>query len=369
MPVRLSGAVEKGPFLLGSSVSVTPADVQGAEVAGDQSDAPAGQVFKTETANDRGEFSLTVPYQGFATIEGTGYYYNEATGDLSSSPLTLRAFHEVGDTDDTAHVNLVTHLTYQRVQHLIADGVDAADAIGQAEDELHAELGLGAPQAAGSELTLTGGDNDDDAYLFAVSTVFAQAALLEARSASCGKNCVDAKLQELLNTASASFALAGAVPAAIKERLETARPTINNETVMAALADRLTATGSSVTVPDLNRVIPWEVPAAVTACAANVVPAVSTECKLAICGITQRPLDDLNRRYMQSWQDDIAECDDECWATIQCAMEVETCRVDGACSGAVAQCAVGRESHAPASNLMETWIAHVSQWADNGQCD
>jgi hypothetical protein len=377
--VVLSGAVEKGPFLLGSSVTVTPAaqlaalSAQPGTLVAEQADNVAGRVFKTETSNDLGEFELPVVYQGLVSIEGSGYYYNEATGSLSSSPLTLRAFHQVGDVDGSAHINVITHLTHGRVQHLMAEGLDAATAIQQAETELHAALGIGAPQAAGSELSLAAGDNDDDAYLFAVSTIFAQAAYIEAHEAAC--NCADSRLQQLLNTTAAAFATNGAIPTATKERLEAARLTINNNMVMAELAQRFEETGSSATIPDLNRVIPWTIPESVTSCAGNVVPEVSAQCKLALCGVAQRPIDSTNARIVQYWQDHISECGNECWKKVACALDNCTVMnangskwIDASC--AMTKCTVDNTaSVAGGAVSFENWFEHVQYWAGNGECD
>ncbi len=47
--VALKGAVQKGPFVLGSSVSISVLDKSG---------SPTGSVFNTQTTTDLGEFAL-----------------------------------------------------------------------------------------------------------------------------------------------------------------------------------------------------------------------------------------------------------------------------------------------------------------------
>lgn len=328
-PVRvtLSGAVQKGPFVLGSSVTVTPtaapaptlsANTKSSAAIGASDSASAdGQVFKTETSNDRGEFTVTLAYQGAASIEATGYYYNEAVGDLSSSPLTLRAMTNVGDTDASTYVNLVTHLTYQRVQALVAGGATVAEGQAQAETELQTELGFGTSTKAADQLNLEGGDNADDAYLFAVSTVFAQAAYIEAQNSTC-RNCTDAKLQELVNTTAASFAADGTLSADLKTELVSARASIDNAKVEAALAARLQKTGSTATVPSLDRVIPWSVPKGVTDCAAAMDQSVSQTCRMALCGVDERPLEANQTAGLQLEQSLWSSCGADCWATVKC---------------------------------------------------
>lgn len=331
-PVRvtLTGAVQKGPFVLGSSVTVTPTAApaptlsantkSSAAIAADSTGDASGQVFKTETSNDRGEFSVSLAYQGPASIEATGYYYNEATGNLSGAPITLRAVTDVGETDASTYVNLITHLTYQRVRALVAAGSSVAEAQAQAESDLQNELGFGTSTKPASALNLEGGDDADDAYLFAVSTVFAQAAYVDAQNSSCS-NCVDAKLQELVNTAGAQLAVDGTLSADTKAMLESARATIDNSKVEAALAARLAKTGSTATVPSLDRVIPWSVPKAVTDCAAAMDQSVSEGCRMAVCGVNQRPLTTGDIQNQLSWQAEFSAtvCGSDCWAAMRCS--------------------------------------------------
>ena len=80
--VDVRGSVQKGPFALGSSVTVYPADDRA---------HPDGRAFPTQTSNALGEFELSVPHRGLAFVEARGFHYPEATGNLSHAPRTLRA--------------------------------------------------------------------------------------------------------------------------------------------------------------------------------------------------------------------------------------------------------------------------------------
>jgi len=101
--VQLSGAIQKGPFVLGSTVNVSPLDSQG---------NPTGQLYSTKTTSDLGEFSVEFNATGLVSLEGNGFYYNEATGALSMAPITLRAFYDIqGGGAQRAYINMVTHLT------------------------------------------------------------------------------------------------------------------------------------------------------------------------------------------------------------------------------------------------------------------
>lgn len=62
--VQLSGAVQKGPFVLGSTVNISPLDA---------SLNPTGQVFSTQTADDLGQFSVQFMASGRVALEGNGF--------------------------------------------------------------------------------------------------------------------------------------------------------------------------------------------------------------------------------------------------------------------------------------------------------
>lgn len=246
--VALSGAVAKGPFVIGSTVDVAPVDGAG---------NPSGAVYSTQTTNDLGEFSVQVPAVGLASLEGDGFYYNEATGALSSASLTLRAFAEIGGSaDQAAYINIVTHLTYNRVKKLLQDGESFASARAQAEDELRDAIGVGSagddPGLPGVAMNLLGGDTYANAYLFAVSAVVSQAAKVRF-DASGGS--VDAHLQELLNQISLDLSDDGALQPNRTDELETAHREVDTWNVKRLLAARLAELGSEAPVPDIDRVI------------------------------------------------------------------------------------------------------------------
>jgi len=85
-----------------------------------------------------GEFavSLGTAEVSAVSLEGNGFYYNEVTGQLSTSDITLRAFYELtgGDGPDDeieqVYLNAITHMSFLRVRWLL-DGVDFDEAIGK----------------------------------------------------------------------------------------------------------------------------------------------------------------------------------------------------------------------------------------------
>ncbi|WP_168210530.1 FG-GAP repeat domain-containing protein [Persicimonas caeni] len=279
--VQLSGSVQKGPFVLGSSVDVAAVDAQG---------TTTGEVFSTQTSNDLGEFEVSVRYTGLASIEASGFYYNEVRGNLSSAELTLRSFADIQPAaTQTTYVNILTHLSHGRVDTLLDGGLNFADARQQAETELVAALAVGPSSAspgAANELSILGGDTDANAYLFAVSTIFTQAAKLRAAD---GAGSTEANLQELLNQYSADFAADGQLDAARADELVAAERAVDTDQVEAMLAARLQDLGSTATVPDLDRFIDTDGDGIVNADDPCVLDP-STQPQHAICAVSDEVL-------------------------------------------------------------------------------
>jgi len=243
--IVLTGAVQKGPFVLGTSVAASLLDA---------TLEPTGDVFNTQTENDLGEFELGIPVGGPVSLEGQGFYYNEVTAAFSQGNLTLRALYVPEQTGaQSAYINMVTHLTYGRVESLVAGGAVFADAVAQAEDELCGELAITPaefrPDRAGIALNLLGGDDDANAYLLAVSSVLAQAAY--ERDASSP----DAELQMSLNTISNDLSEDGTLLSATSEKITAGLAALDADAVMEGLLARLLDLGSNAAVPDMNRVL------------------------------------------------------------------------------------------------------------------
>ncbi len=240
--IDLSGAVQKGPFVLGATVRVRPLDINGNST---------GTIFSTETTNDLGQFSLSVEASGLLALEGTGYYYNEATTELSGGSLTLRAAMVAVGVEASAYVNVFTHLTYHRVLALMAEGVLFADAVDQAELELRSGLGIGPDielGKTGTEMDLAGGNDLGNAYLLAVSSAVAQAAVVEGGS-------VDANVQALLNAIASDLSDDGELGESVRARVGAGVAAMDVGKVRAGLRARFDAVGSTAVVPNFEQFI------------------------------------------------------------------------------------------------------------------
>jgi hypothetical protein len=248
LAAALRGSVQKGPFVLGSTVTLAGIDATGAST---------GQVFSTQTTDDLGDFAVNFVYRGYVDMQAQGYYYNELTGGLSSAPIVLRALYNVASGGpQTAHLNMVTHLAHDRALRLMSGGgmtLEAAEA--QAESELVAALGIGGsgftPSLLGVALDELGSNDDANAYLFALSTVLMRAANMAAGSTGSP----DAQLTELVNTLAADLASGSPLPAALVARLRTAEHDLDVDLVTDLFAMRLAALGSTAQPASLNRAV------------------------------------------------------------------------------------------------------------------
>jgi hypothetical protein len=218
---RLSGAAQKGPFILGSSITVATLTATG---------TPTGQVFETKTNSDAGDFQVNVPCSGQLSIEANGYYYNEIVGGLAG-PLTLRSYQSLrGCGDVSGFVNLMTHMSYDRVRTLVDSGLAFSQAIAKAEGELVVALGIGPAKfffrSLASSVDMMGVD-EQSAYLLALSTIVTQAA-----STRAGSGDGNAALQEMVSQVARDLGTDGRLDGALVQELHRAETAVDPEQVM-----------------------------------------------------------------------------------------------------------------------------------------
>ena len=123
------GVSEKGPFVKGSAVRLYELNVDNL--------GQTGRAFTGKIASDRGDFRFThlnLESQ-YVLLEANGFYRNEVSGKNSVASISLNALVDVSDRE-TANINLLTHLAYERMQRLVDDGSSVAEAKKQAEQEI-----------------------------------------------------------------------------------------------------------------------------------------------------------------------------------------------------------------------------------------
>jgi hypothetical protein len=125
----LSGLAQKGPFLLGSDVTII-------ELNSELN--PTGKVFFSTIEDNSGYFSFpdVVFESNFIQIKVEGQYYNEVIGCVNSmSEIILYSIVDISD-NSRINVNTITHLVQARAIKLFKEGINYSEAFNQAFNEL-----------------------------------------------------------------------------------------------------------------------------------------------------------------------------------------------------------------------------------------
>lgn len=233
------GKVEKGPFVSGSTITIQPMDGNLQML---------GSLYSSTIQDDLGNFLFGSKLfeSPYAELTANGYFFNEVSGKLSQSTLSLRALVDLSDKT-TVNVNLFTHLKYQRVQKLVADGIKFGDANTQAQKELFIAFGLQKyTEKDASTFSITGG-TDESAALIAVSSL-----LLVGRS--------EAALTEYLAKLCREFGEKGSFEENTKQQINKDKEVVKNRlsSVRNNVIARYESLGLNVEVKDLRRFIDWD---------------------------------------------------------------------------------------------------------------
>lgn len=160
---NISGYIQKGPFISGSSVSLYELD---------DSLSQTGKVFNTQISDNDGTFTISDVelVSDYVNFRADGFYYNEITGEQSASQITLYALSDVSEKDNI-NVNILTHLEKARVEYLVSSDSSFNDAKTQAQQEILSIFNIDKENIYPSEdldITVQGENN---AILLAVSLI------------------------------------------------------------------------------------------------------------------------------------------------------------------------------------------------------
>lgn len=130
---KVNGFVQKGPFVTGSSITIQELD---------SNLEPNGKSYQTTTNDDFGSFALGSQIgTNYIEIIANGYYFNEVSGKLSASTLTLRAISDLS-LQEQANVNILTTLEKERLKYLINQGSTFIDARTEVEQDILKAFGV-----------------------------------------------------------------------------------------------------------------------------------------------------------------------------------------------------------------------------------
>jgi hypothetical protein len=231
--IAASGVAQKGPLILGSTVTVQELDSKL---------SPNGKQYSYQVNSDLGTFNPTSsfgsPYIG---VNATGYYFDEVAGAISGGTITLNGISDLSSST-VLNVNLLTTLAYQRVISLVNNvhlSIPAAQL--QAEDEVLAALGIPDGSSYGHFGSLDLSHNGDgDKILAAVSSIFVyghSAGELSALVASFQSDIADNGVIDSTATLTA---------------LHNASAQLDPVAVAAALNGKYAALGVSYTAADIS---------------------------------------------------------------------------------------------------------------------
>jgi len=160
---NLAGHVQKGPFINGTSLTIS-------ELNSDL--AQTGKNFTTQIYNNQGSFEIggIELSSQFVELSADGFYYNEISDEFSPARLVLNALSDISEKN-TLNVNLMSHLEKERVRYLISDGMSFEKAKSKAQGEILDIFSIEKADLAESELLDISGSKEDDAVLLAVSVI------------------------------------------------------------------------------------------------------------------------------------------------------------------------------------------------------
>ncbi|MCM1020950.1 MAG: RagB/SusD family nutrient uptake outer membrane protein [Muribaculum sp.] len=235
---QLSGKVEKGPFVRGSSISIQPLDASLNTI---------GTVYNGEIADDAGNFNLgkiEIASQ-YVRITSDGYFFNEISGNLSNGTLHLVALADLTDRS-SVNVNIITHLKTARIQKLMQRGASFSDANKQAYKELLKQFGLQAYESIPAENMSISAGTDGSGVLIAISSI-----ILSDRT--------EAQVTQYLSTLSQDLADDGAFTEANMAAIHKSKNhvTAKLEEITQNIKNRYDELGMEITIPDLRYFFDW----------------------------------------------------------------------------------------------------------------
>lgn len=238
-PVKytVTGKVEKGPFIQGSTINIQPLD---------ENFAATGKIYTATIKNDEGAFDF--PAQEFnspyAKLSTDGYFFNEVTGKLSKGQIHMEALVDLSDKT-TVNINLLTHLKTERVKKLLDTGMSFKEANTQAQKELLTNFGLQQYTATdASGFSITSGTKEAGALI-----VFSSALLYE-RS--------EAELTEYLSKLNQEFTAQGKLTDEMKKEYLDNCVQLDLDRINEHIIERYRDLNKEVTVPPLQYFVDWD---------------------------------------------------------------------------------------------------------------
>lgn len=237
---NIYGSVQKGPFIKGTTITVQELDPKL---------NPTGRTFSTTTTDDSGSFSLPATLSSqFIEAIATGYYFDEINNSLSSSPLTLRAVADLS-TGVKININILNHLSRERIIKLVSGGLSYTEAINQSKKEIFSIFKINETDISSFDTMDITANGSGDAILLAISVILGQLATSNATSAAT----IVAELSQMISTISSDLSSSGTLSNAnYIQGIKTVQQKVLSSQIGNNLVNRYAQLGQSITLPNFK---------------------------------------------------------------------------------------------------------------------
>lgn len=160
---QVSGHVQKGPFINGTTISMYELN---------SSLEQTGNVFMSSIHDSSGLFEIMNIglKSGFVELYADGYYYDEIKRTISLSPISLSALSDITESS-IVNINILTHLEKLRVEYLVKQKKTLSEAKRITQAEILAIFGFSLSEMDDSEDLDMSINNESNAILIAVSLI------------------------------------------------------------------------------------------------------------------------------------------------------------------------------------------------------
>lgn len=234
----ISGYVEKGPYLSGSSITIQPIDERLFSLGGS---------YSTSTSNACGEYNINIAKMPTATVllTANGSYYNEDYHEVSKDRITLNAIVDLSK-GGKHNINILTNFKYYRIVKLVQNGLTLSAASEQAQKELLNAFGLS--KYNNIDVSSFSMQNNDDGA--GILTALSMLLLHDRHHEGEFSNY----LSKLVN----DFADDGQFNAENKQQLATDRDNLSFEDNVKYLVDYYKEQGVDIAIPSLYKYFDWD---------------------------------------------------------------------------------------------------------------
>ncbi len=228
-PYAISGYIQKGPFISGSSITIQELD--------DNLD-PTGISYQTTTSDDFGSFSLGSQIESrYVEVIATGFYFDEVAGSLSAANITLRTLSDLSTSEDV-NVNVLTTLERDRIKYLVTnEGLTFTEARTQAEIEVLSIFNISGDNISTFDQMDISQEGESNAVLLAVSVILQDDNTVAQLSEIISKINLDIKEDGTLDNST------------YIDEIKNNSMNLNLDAVRANLGNRYKSLGLTVTIP------------------------------------------------------------------------------------------------------------------------